>query len=203
MVPIYESDVAEERWKESEWGQYELWEKVEHRLHRAKRAWVIATAIVFVILSAVPVVMDQMPKWRSLYAIQSLAREINQIKREAGMSRSAVRIRFLDPVKLDFVVESAANCLESSFAQSKMIRPGALPGGGDLELLDRARGEERGIPGLVTSFCYDPYLGEQIASQSGEAVGFAIIPAKDLAERRFDRVALLVLSGTFGEISFE
>ena len=34
MVPIYESDVAEERWSKSEWNHYELWEKVEQRVRR-------------------------------------------------------------------------------------------------------------------------------------------------------------------------
>lgn len=50
MVPIYDSDVAEERWSKAEWRNYELWEKLEQRQIRKKRLWIMATILVFLMI---------------------------------------------------------------------------------------------------------------------------------------------------------
>ena len=50
MVPIHDTDVAEERWSQAEWENYELWEKVELKLKRKKQLWILATFLVFLAL---------------------------------------------------------------------------------------------------------------------------------------------------------
>src|SRR6185437_11560801 len=96
MVPIHDSDVGEQRWSKSEWENYELWEKVELRLKRQKRLWVFATIVIFLGLSAVPIVIERWPKWSSRSMAVTLAREINRMKRDSSIGRSAFRLRFVD-----------------------------------------------------------------------------------------------------------
>ena len=77
-----------------------------------------------------------------------------------------------------------------------------------------------GVPGLVNGFCYDYLNGAEPASKGEETVGFGIAPSQDLTpdlaadpnpgsepntemDLRLDRVAILLVSGPSGEMSFE
>lgn len=204
MAPIYESDVAEERYSKAEWNHYELWEKVEVRLRRIRRLWIAGTVVLFLLLSAVPIVMDLRPKWRSLLAVRELAVQINSLKREASLTRYAYRIVFSSAGNLTYTVERAESCQRPGV----MVRTGVLLGPKQaisLSLLDKDAGSapELNLPGLVRSFCYDPMSGADFVPGGLSAAGFAVIPVNDLTGQRFDRLSLLVLSGPSAELSFE
>lgn len=199
MAPIHDTDIASERWSQAEWQHYELWEKIEVRLRRRKGLWVMATAIVFLVLSAIPIWMDRWPKWKSLSMVRHLAREINQVKLLASTERNAYRLRFIDGGSLNYEIEKTTHC---SDPRGEVMRTGHL-GESGFALIDPDDGKTRGIPGLITSFCYDFLAGSEMILHGESLVGFAIAPVKDLAQSRSDRISTLILKGTSAEISFE
>jgi hypothetical protein len=203
MVPIHDTDVAEERWSKAEWENYELWEKVELRLKRQKRLWIFATLVIFLVLSAVPIVMERWPKWSTRSMTVTLAREINRMKRESSIGRSAFRLRFVDEKKVSYVIEKIPSC---SASQGEIVHTGTLlpPGTRDEFLwVSPSRGDQLGVPGLVDEFCYDYLAGSGAVLKGQSVVGFGIIPVSDLTEKRIDRLSVLILSGPSAEISFD
>ncbi len=203
MAPIYDTDVAEERYSQSEWKHYELWEKVEHRIRRRKWLWIAVTCVLFLLLSSVPVIMERSPRWTSLSAVRVLAQELSRLKREAGSSQHSYRIRFTDSRSLAYVVEKAESCASGSW---QAVRAGSLLSGasrGGYQLMDAETGRLLGIPGLIESFCYDYLAGSSLVLNGRTLSGFAVTPVNDLTEKRTDRMALLLLKGPSAEISFE
>ncbi len=204
MSPIHDTDVAKERWTQAEWGQYELWEKVESRMKHRKRLWTIATIGLFFILSSVPIVVDQWPKWMTRSMMRQLAQEINHVKMDASLNRTAFRIRFLEKNKLNFVVEQLDEC---SAATAKMVRMGSfvkkMSNPEQYVWISSEEGVHFKIPGLLSQFCYDPLQGNAFQEKSGSLMGFGIIPAKDLTIDRFDRASILLVMGPEAELSFE
>lgn len=207
MAPIYESDVGEERWAKSQWNHYELWEKVEQRLRRHNRLWIAATAVVFVLLSSIPIVWDQSPKWHTLSITRSLGQEINRVKSLAGIEHQAYRIKFAGNGSLDYRIESAATCDAFSRAPGTWVESGSfLPPKakpGEYVLLSAAQGEKLSVPGLTDEFCYDPLNGSAAQSRGESIIGFGIIPSQDLSESRMDRLSVLLSSGASADVSFE
>jgi len=203
MAPIYDTDLADERWTKAEWNNYEFWEKVESRRRRKNALWVFATALVFLALSSVPIVVDQKPKWLSRRAARLMGQEINRVKREASVDRAAYRIRFEGDGALSYVVEKASSCKEGQFTP---VRSGALVAPdllSQLVVLDRGVGEQAGVPGLGRQFCYDPLQGSESGDEARSLAAFGFIPARDLSERRFDRVTVLLLNGPSADATFD
>lgn len=206
MAPIHESDLGEERWSKVEWENYELWEKVEQRLRRKKNLAVLATVMVFTVLSAVPIVGDRWPKWTTRTFARRLAQELNWIKSQASVHRSAYRFKLLDPNKLDYAVERLSNCNQ---VQGEVVKTGSLAraDGEGYVSITPAVGETLAIPGLVTEFCYDSLKGsgQQSLASTKEVTtaGLAFIPVRDLTEKRLDRVSVLLFTGTSAEFSFD
>ena len=203
MAPIYDTDLADERWTKAEWNNYEFWEKVESRRRRKNVLWVCATAVVFLALSSVPIVADQKPKWQSRRAARLMAQEINRVKREASVERAAYRIRFEGDGALSYVVERAPSCKEAKFTPVRsgvLVAPEVL---GELAVLDPAIGEQVGVPGLGRQFCYDPLHGSESGDESRSLAAFGFLPVPDLSERRFDRLTVLLLTGPSAEATFD
>ncbi len=204
MVPIYDTDQAEERWLKAKWDQYELWNKVEIRLRKQKRLWILATLFLFLILSSVPVLMNKWPKWVGLLAMRELAQLVNQMKREASLTHSAYMIRF-DPIQtLQYQIFKKGSCQEVGPGQS--VQSGHLLDElllGSYVLLSPENGKALNIPGLKMSFCYDSLTGNEWTTRNEEIIGFGIMSAKDLTEGRQDRVSVLLISGPNGELSFD
>lgn len=206
MVPIHDTDVAEERWSKGGWENYELWEKVELRLRRHKRFWIAGTVVVFLVLSAVPIVMDRWPKWASRTLARELALEINRIKKDASVTRAAYRLVFPKVESLQFTVYRVPSCMTPATSEKDVVRVGNLSGGrweGAFSLLSSTQGQALGIPGLIREFCYDPFLGSSAERQIISTEGFGIISVKDLTENRIDRLTVLLLSGPSADISFD
>jgi hypothetical protein len=198
-MPILESDLSPERspdpsgnrWSKAEWSHFELWEKVEQRLRRRRLLWVAAAVVAFLLLSAVPAVLELLPRWRAQGAAHLLAREIGWMKRQASVEGRAYRIGVDDDG--GFRVESAPSCQAGDGDWAAARSP-------------PERGGELGAPGLVRGVCYDPRSGA--ASSSGPLAAeslfaFAIAPVRDLAEGRLDRASVLVVRGPSAEISMD
>src|SRR5947209_6501404 len=151
MAPIYESDVAEERWSKTEWNHYELWEKVEQRIRRYNRLWIAATVLVFLLLSSVPIVIDQYPRWTALAATRRLGQEIANMKRESAMTHVPYRIRFVQSGETgaEFQVEKLEKCGQ---ATGTVVKTGTLVSAAQASkyrFLTRQMGESLSIPGLI------------------------------------------------------
>ncbi len=228
MAPIHDSDLAEDRWSKAAWDYYELWEITEQKIHRQKRLWMLGTVVVFLVLSAVPIIAEKMPKWASRDLTRQLAQVLNRVKRAAIHERGAVHLRFLEasasPQTLLYVLEKFTVCpslhsastapvpqevverLEQGVLQG--LELGGLFGGERYQLLTPAQGLELGVPGLVDSFCYDARVGAQGLEMDAKAttandLAFAVVSVKDFTERRVDRLSLLLLSGSLAEMELD
>lgn len=198
MAPIYSTDLESERWKEDEWKHLELWEKLEQKEQRKRRIWIIVTAVVFLILSSIPVFMDLAPKWKTLSLSRHFAVEMNRLKKDAGLFHQSYRIRFDHEDSLKYVIESADRCDSKEWT---LVRENSLSNIADPKLYKIVRADlanELSLRGLVTSFCYDVVSGSSEESLTG--LGF--IPVNDLTIGRLDRLSIVFLKGQQAEISF-
>lgn len=206
MAPIYDTDIAQQRWDKADWENYELWEKVEHRARSRRRLWIAAALAGFLALSSVPIVIDRWDKWSTLSASRRLAEEVNRLKREAGLDHAAYRIRFAADGSPTYRVERSASCSDPA---STVVRSGALFEGEKATrylLLNPAQAEALGVPGLIQDLCYDFLAGSDVVLRADAGSGFSgfgIIPAKDLAEMRQDRMSVLLVSGLSADPSFD
>ncbi len=203
MAPIYDSDLAHERYKQSEWKSYELWEDVEHRLWKRKRLWIVLTIFIFILLSSVPILMEHYPKWKTFDAVRILAQEINRIKTQAAIEHGSFLLKFTKGTGLSYQIERVTDCKDH---QGQVWRSGTLvPDSQDplnsIVLLSPEKGEEMDIPGLIESFCFSPFMGFLGGEEQTRAI--VLIPVKDLAVKRLDRYSILFLSGASAEISFD
>ncbi len=212
MVPIHESDVAENRWKDDEWRQFELWERIELRLRR-KNSWIIlAVSTVFVAILAAPIIGDRLPKWRALQAMRALAVRANQMKVDAAALGVPLRLRIEDSADgPQYVIERVDQCdsthgFSNGIVEAKSAR---IWGGGpvfenreygkEFVVFDPRAAATLGLERVTTAVCYDPVGGE--AADIVQALG--ILTAKDLTLKRLDRIAFLNFSGLFAEIDFD
>ncbi len=212
MVPVHESDVAENRWKDDEWRQFELWERIELRLRRKKTWIILAVAFVFIAILGAPVIEDRLPKWHALNAMRILAVRANQMKVDAAALGVPLRLRIEDSADgPQYVIERVDQCdtnrgFSNGIVEAKSAR---VWGGGPLfESPERAHefvvfepkfASALGLERVTTAVCYDP-----LGTEAGEGIrALGILSAKDLTEKRLDRVAFLNFSGLFAEIDFD
>jgi len=199
MAPIYDSDVAKDRWAKESWKHYELWEKVEHREKIKKRLWILATFIVFLCLSTIPVLVDRSPKWKTYQAVRELSTYVNKIKNMAAIDHGAYRLKFEDKQNLIFSIEQVSNCFQNNglkIMQGKLLSDSNpyLVG-----LINLKYAKSLGVHVLTDEFCYDP-LG---VTNNAQTIGFGMIPVKDLANKRLDRVSTLVINERSAKISLD
>jgi hypothetical protein len=100
-------------------------------------------------------------------------------------------------------VDRAPNCRSTKFEPDEAFR--LLTGDArrdELGWLEPVRGQEVGIPGLLTSFCYDPLLGSSVTPGPESVAAFVILPVKELTQEP-EHHAVLLLKGPSAEISFE
>ena len=200
MAPIYDTDVAAERWARSEWDNFELWEKIEIRERRKRRFWILGTIVAFLLLSSLPVVLERLPKWRTIWISRRVGTEIGNIKRDASLRHQAVRVRFPSS-DLRYVLETAESCQSTKWmelAQGQLVSDRRLS---EYSFVNPTIAQQVDIPGLSSSFCYDPQVGADLPE--GQPIGLAFAPVKDLTEGRTDRISILLVSGNSAEISFE
>lgn len=207
MAPIHDTDLAEQRWSKAEWEHFELWEKIEIRLKRRKWYWILGAAVVFLIFSSVPIIIDRTPKWRTLAMSRELAQEIGFIKRESSIQHEAYRLRFKADNLLTYIVEKAASCADKNWIpvrEGSVVKAStAIDQARDYSMVTPDAGTALGVPGLVSEFCYDHMTGSTSAVSGQDLVGFAFAYVKDLTDHRTDRLSIVLLKGRSAEISFD
>jgi hypothetical protein len=208
MVPIHDTDLAQERWSQTEWRHYELWEQVEVKLRHRKMMWIGATVLVFLVLSSIPILMDRWSKWVTLGANRKLAQQISQMKASVGMSRenehAAFRLRFSPDHRLTYTIERLNSCANPF--SGVVVSSGDLVRGSYMDqyvLLTPQQGQDLSIPGLVESICIDSLTGAEETPKEDSIAAFGVISVKDLADKRTDRVSTLIFKGPSAELSFE
>ncbi len=203
MVPVHESDVAENRWKDSEWSAYELWEKVEVKL-RNRRKWIIAlTVLIFLILSSIPLIQDRKEKWEGLSVMRKLAIGINETKVAASRLDHPLRMVLAQNEEgVFFRVFKVSDC-QSVGEEIRQRRILDREESKEFKILDPQLGERLGIPGIVQQFCYHPIDGNFMLPASLPTQAFGIVPVKDLTDIRTDRISFVYLAGNSAEISFD
>ena len=204
MVFLKDIDFTEDRWAVGDLSTNELWEKIELRLKRKRKRWIIFTVILFMILSAVPIVLDQTEKWKTRHYIRKFSEEINSVKKQAILAQKSYRISLLQDGSLGYKVEELSQCdgpVLSMIRQDHLIQ--------NPEQLEKylwifpAQGERLHLHQIQTEFCYDAFRGSFLSLNGTELNGFGVIPVKDLSEDRVDRASFLILSGLSAEISFD
>jgi hypothetical protein len=212
MVPFHDSDVAENRWREGEWRQFELWERIEHRFRR-KRVWtVVATVILFLALLSIPIIRDRAPKWVAENAVRKLAIRANQMKVDSAALGVPLRLRLEpSPVGLEYVIEKVEACPRGAVSGTAKAPQEWTRGpvfskpktGVNFVVLSPERASELGLERVVSSLCYEPVLEPVVSDSPAIAYSIGILTAKDLTEGRLDRMAFLNFSGLSTEIDFD
>jgi hypothetical protein len=205
LAPIHDTDLAEERYHQASWENFELWEKIEQRQRKRRRLLILFTFVLFLVLAAVPPLKDRLPKWKSLAAARKLGEIVSKLKKDASIEKMAYRIRVSDSDArhLAYSIEKANTCTDTQWTS---VSAGTLLSEKDspqFMTLTTAQGVQNDIPGLTQEFCYDAHQGSNSASdeESIQAVGF--VPVQDLSENRKDRISLLAITGKSGVLSFE
>jgi len=195
MVPLHESDVAENRWKESEWNAYELWEAVEVRA-RKRKFWIVGLSCVlgFLIL-ALPIYQEKMPKWKGLRVARILADHLLDIRRDSSNNQR----RFLVKIQQDvagriqgnvYSAATAADCTEAAQTNIEPVFsfPLITEEQSSIALLTREAAQKIGLGAVDEAICFDPFRESE-----GSTMTFAFIPVKDLTDVREDRISTVTV----------
>jgi len=202
MAPIYETDVEKERWTQTEWQNIELWEQVQKRERRKKLIWIGATAVLCVLIAAIPIVKDRLVKWQGLAAMRRLSSEIQKMKMQVALDHSPMVLVLLKESGLRFRIEKVKDCLRSK--TETILTEGSLmemPQAEAFSFIFPESAQSLGVRGLMDRLCYDPLAGFQ--SSEKNLVGMAVIPVKDLSEKRLDRISTILFEDHSAEISFD
>lgn len=215
MVPIHDTDLAEKRWSDTEWRQFELWEKIELRVKKRRRRWMALVAVLFLILASVPTVMARWPKWASLHAVRKIAEEVNRMRMDAVILEAAFRLSLDTSPGLGFRVEMATTC-NSPVQDWQVVREGSLLKsslgmlvGRKLRVLDPESGAVLGVPGLRTAVCVDAGDGsggvqsDSVPVAGANLTGIAVIHSGDLLAKNIERISVVSLTSKDNEVDFE
>jgi len=226
MAPIHDTDIAEKRWSDEEWRQFELWEKIETRIRRRRRLWIAMAMAGFLVLSSVPTAMDRWPKWVSRRVARQVAQEVNRLRSQAILDAKAYRLSFLDAPGLAFRVDSAESCdrfqtaareeKSGFFLSSRFGRRIS----NQFKILTPSEGADLGIPVLRSEICFDGIdlmgrLEENSAAPGAvepskpdrpddlKSFAIAVAQTSESAKSRPDHLSVVVLTGPSFEVDFE
>jgi hypothetical protein len=211
MVPFHDSDVAENRWKEGEWRQFELWERIEFRFRR-KRFWsALGAVILFLAILSIPIIQDRAPKWIAKTAMRKLAVRANQMKVDAAALGIPLQLRLQSSEQgLEYVIEKVDRCdliADSPGKAQEWSRVAVFSNdrhGRKYVALTPENATQLGLERVTTALCYDPSAEPGATTEASPPVyALGILTAKDLAEGRLERAAFLNFSGLSAEIDFD
>ncbi len=206
MAPIHDTDLAKDRWSKQEWRNFELWEKVENRLLKKKRLFIVFTAIIVILISSIPVLMDRNLKWNGLSILRQLGEEISMLKKDAAIQKKSYLLTFFSKPKLSAKIQTLDRCSDRNELHTERTF-NLVADGQDLKhvFLDPRRADQLDLPGMVNEVCIDYlsgiYFDQKISGQI-QTLAVGLVPVKDLTENRLDRVSILIIRGKNGEISF-
>ena len=185
------------------WQEHEFWEDLERERRRRQRRWIAASCALFMVLISVPVWWDRAPKWGALRLTRELAGVMNLVKRQAAIDGKAHRLRVDSGLRL--IHETASNCASKDWQGLDAITLGRPGDEARWELLTSSSAVERGVPGILDRFCYDPINGYSVdkALTVEEYAGWGIAPLQDRQANRLDRLAVVFVRGPGADLQFE
>lgn len=179
-----------------EWKTFELYEKIRLR-QRRKRFWISTlTFLLFLVLCAVPVVDEQMPKWKSLQLAQRLAVEIEKLKTLAIQRKQPIRMSFLDTGEMK--IELVKQCQDPADAGTVLVQKKWISDPAELKVLHNAEAQAFDLKQAFDQVCFDPVFGLDAIKTRRVLV---VAPVKDLTENRLDRASYVILDGESAKIS--
>lgn len=198
MAPIYDTDIAESRWADDEWRNFELWEQIEARHRRNRRIWIAGAVALFLMISSVPVIQNRKPYWDARAATGKLGSELNWMKRMSSQDGKTYRARIVPGESIVLEIERGEDCISGGFEAVSKLDLGVSSE--RFRVLEKADAGILGVPHLAREFCYSPLLASR-------HVVMALAPVKDLTPQvgepvRLDRVSVLEIEGESAEISF-
>lgn len=160
----------------------ELHEKVQKR-ERRRRTLVVGTVfVVFLLLCAIPVYQNRMPKWRGIQAAAQLSVLLEGIKTRSIQTQKAVRLH------VSRTGGTRIDVLDSCEPGAKAIQSesGTWPNAeGQLEVLSVVQAKMMGLEFVSDEVCVDPVQGLM-----EEKRVLVIVPVNDLAQSESNEEAL-------------
>ncbi|MBS1959644.1 MAG: hypothetical protein JST80_09255 [Bdellovibrionales bacterium] len=179
-----------------EWKTFELYEKIRVRKRRQK-FWVSALVFcLFLVLCAVPVIEEQLPKWKSLELARRLAVEIEKMKTLSIQRKQPIRMTFLDNGEMR--VEIVSKCQDPASAGTVIHQKQWIGEPEDLKVLHLMEAQAFELRMAMDQVCFDPVYGLDDIKSKRVVV---IAPVKDLTKQRLDRASYVILEGESAKIS--
>lgn len=181
---------------DEEWKTFELYEKIRLR-QRRKRFWITTlTFVAFLGLCSVPVVEEQMPKWKSLQLAQRLAVEIEKLKTLSIQRKQPIRMTFLDNGEMK--IELLKECQDPADSGTLLIQKKWISDPAELKVLHSQEALAFDLKQAFDHVCFDPVFGLDAVKSRRVLV---VAPVKDLTENRLDRASYVILDGESAKIS--
>jgi len=140
------------------------------------------------------------PQWKGRALARELATQIASLTQEAVIQHRVLRLKLLNTDRLEFAVDSPRKCQSND---GTPVRVGKIGEEGDAKSFVWVSADQAlklGLNNVVMDFCYDPVEGN---SRPDSPAAIVIAPKNDLLEERMDRMALVRVSSSTAEITFE
>lgn len=176
----------------------ELHEKIIVRERRRRRILISIALTLFLVLSAVPVYQERLPKWESLESARKIATEVERLKTESIRLKKPLKLFLLESGEIQ--VESVVDCeAGTGIGQGeKLTVSDWRAGNGNLSILPVAEAKKLNLNLVVDQICFDPVNG---LGQAKSKKVLVVLPVKDLAESRLDRAAYVEVESATARIS--
>jgi len=162
---------------------------------RKKR--ILGTLSLFILLNFVPVILEQLPKWKTQNFSRKFAQEINTLKRQACIHQQVYRLKILPGPGLFYQIEQLpSNLLDSP----QIIKKVQLDPSCHFQWLLPKMTSSLELPVMQEEFYYD-YLKK--TSSHEKVKKFGIIAIQDLWTQRLDRISMVWISGDESIVQFE
>jgi len=204
-TPVQSEIESGSRWASEEWRSFELYEKKRVRTRRSRLIYISMAVLLFLVLCSVPVVDERAPKWHTLKIARDLSVEVEKLKTLAIKSKRPAQMSFLDSNLLQ--IDLLEHCAGTKVSPHEITHTPFLKepvvtkrwGNDDqYKILTPAEAKEFSIVLVGENVCFDPVDG--LVSQYTKQV-IAIVPVKDLAEKRLDRASYVIIDGESAKVN--
>ena len=203
MAPLHDTDLAENRWTQAEWNDFELWEKLEARQKKIRKQWIVLTAVLFCLLSSVPIVMDQWARWSAINSARQLGQLIDQVKVTSISEKSAYQVRVEQVAPPTVLVEKITQCGPggSVMSSERQVLQTRWPWYSTRLLTPQ---DHRALNLTYSSevFCFDRLTGHSQATSAFVFVAEKDLSATGLTDDLKDRLGVLILEGAEAQVQF-
>lgn len=177
------------------WAETELYEKQRIRKIRKNAALIALTMLIFFGLTAIPVIQVRYPAWRTFKAARIISEHLEQIKVDAISKKRPIRLDWNES-GTEYKETWVKSCTDTT---GEVRNTWSLPHAAEsYVIVNKLRAQDLEISAIEDFFCFDPLSGFFGIPQQATA----IIPVKDLTEKRLDRVSYVIVDALSAKISF-